>query len=261
MSIYSFDIETEPQDEEHLLKFCPEFDEEDPKYQTGNFDPGSVKTGNLKDPKKIADKIESAREAHKKEMAARLAQKEIDRENHPKNFIRDCKAALDPAMGRVCAIGVANDSNDFAGVGAVGGATESDVIRQFWSVMKAKLAARCTLVGHNIFEFDLPFLIVRSDILGIDVPKNIVSDRFGKWPRFHSQFIDTRKVWLTGRHPGSVKSSFAHLAAAFGTSGKFDGVDGKDFSAILREDSDKAYEYLRQDCLQPLEWARRMGVV
>ena len=74
MNTLIFDIETGPLPENELLAMMPA------------FDPADVKSGNLKDPAKIAEKIAEA-EA-----------------NHRRDFIG--RAALDPLTGRVVAIGV-----------------------------------------------------------------------------------------------------------------------------------------------------------
>ena len=74
MQTIVFDLETGPLAESELSALLPP------------FDPAEVKTGNLKDPAKIAEKIAEA-EA-----------------NHRRDFIE--RAALDPLTGRVVAIGV-----------------------------------------------------------------------------------------------------------------------------------------------------------
>ena len=74
MQTIVFDVETGPLAESELSALLPP------------FDPAEVKTGNLKDPAKIAEKIAEA-EA-----------------NHRRDFFD--KAALDPLTGRVIAIGM-----------------------------------------------------------------------------------------------------------------------------------------------------------
>ena len=74
MQTIVFDVETGPLAESELSALLPP------------FDPAEVKTGNLKDPAKIAEKLAEA-EA-----------------NHRRDFIE--RAALDPLTGRVIAIGM-----------------------------------------------------------------------------------------------------------------------------------------------------------
>ena len=74
MNTILFDIETAPLPESELAALVPP------------FDPAEVRTGNLKDPDKIA---------------AKLAEAEA---NHRRDFIE--RAALDPLTGRVLAIGL-----------------------------------------------------------------------------------------------------------------------------------------------------------
>ena len=74
MNTIIYDIETGPLPEADLAALLPP------------FDPTDIKTGNLKDPEKIA---------------AKLAEAEM---NHRRNFFE--QAALDPLTGRVVAIGL-----------------------------------------------------------------------------------------------------------------------------------------------------------
>lgn len=226
----SFDIETSPLPLEQLLDQIPE------------FDPESVKTGNLKDPEKIEAKIQQARQEHI-------------------NSYLDA-AALHAHTGYVLAIGYATDDDKFAIDYSDGGQVgEAAVLQAFWQrIGRWRSERRYPFLGLNIFDFDLPFLIRRCWVNGLAVPEWVLqSDRY-----FDRSFVDLRRVWLCGQYGAGTKSSFATLAAAFGTSGKVEGVSGKDFASLwngTQEERRKAIDYLREDCQQPLVWARKMGVV
>ena len=97
-----FDIETGPLPLADIFKVVPPFDPSTLKPFPA-FDESSVKTGNLKDAAKIAEKIEQAR-----------AQHAVDAVNHAKDNLAAeglyggevlSKAALSPLPGRVLAIG------------------------------------------------------------------------------------------------------------------------------------------------------------
>src|SRR6185503_14813798 len=98
MKTIFFDIETGPLPESELAALLPP------------FDPAEVKTGNIKDPEKIAAKIAEA-EA-----------------NHKRDFME--KAALDPMSGRVVAIGLLyQDSGEFA---VIAHDDEKQILYDFW---------------------------------------------------------------------------------------------------------------------------------
>lgn len=68
---------------------------------------------------------------------------------------------LDGTFGRICCIGYIKDSPTSA-KGVLAG-DEKDILTKFW-----ELSQDVTLfIGHNIFEFDFPFIYKRSIILGV----------------------------------------------------------------------------------------------
>jgi len=225
----SFDIETEPLPEKELLEMLPEFDE------------SSVKVGNLKDPTKIKAKIDAAKESHQQ------------------RFVE--KAALSATTGRVLAVGYYDSETAKFVIDAVHGkSTEQSVIASFWTAAHKARMQHDTLVGLNIFDFDLPFLMRRSWILDIDVPGwVIIQDRY-----FTDYFIDLRRKWLCGQNPQQTLSSFAELGRAFGTGGKnVEDVSGADFHRMFHgteQEKAKAIEYLKNDVRQPVRWAHSMGI-
>jgi len=226
----SWDIETEPQALDELKAKLPE------------FDPDSVKTGNLKDPEKIKAKIDAARASHESTF--------IDR------------AALSATTGRVLAIGyyyVKDASADIDGM--CGHNNEMSIVANFWTRAEEARDNNDHMIGLNIFDFDLPFLIRRSWILDVDVPDWVVVQ--GRY--FDPLFVDLRKVWLLGQMPANCKSSFDELGRAFGSGGKdVEGCTGANFHKMWwagGEDREKAVEYLKNDIKQPVAWAEMMGIL
>lgn len=244
-----FDIETGPRPD--ILDVMPEF--ELPPHP-GEFNPNSVKTGNLKDPVKIQEKYDSAMAAHEKRVAEYEKECAASLDAQRQAFIEN--APLSAAYGQVVAIGFYNpDKNAFACLHG----EESEVLGKWWDKVHSCIATNRLMVGLNIHDFDLPFLIRRSWSLGIDFPRNVVSDLIGKWPKWHPCFVDLRKVWLLGCHPSTTKSNFDTLAAAFGTTGKGD-VTGDQFWKLWAspETRKQAIDYLENDVRQPADWVRRM---
>lgn len=213
----AFDIETEALPIDELWDVMPP------------FNPDDVALGNCKDPEKVAAKIEEARRKHEK------------------RFLDD--AALSATTGRILVIGVYNGEEV-----VIGSEDELTTLQEFWKLYVKSRDAGQKLIGVNIHDFDLPFIVRRSWMHGISVPTDVVKDY--RW--FHPLFVDLRKVWLLGQQTTSVKSDFNTLAVAFGNSRK--NGDGSQFAELWRTDRPKAVEYLTNDLKLPYAWAERMGV-
>lgn len=247
-----FDIETGPLPLDELMALCPPFDES--PFQPSEFDPASVKIGNLKDPGKIADKIAEARQWHEAEQARLPATLEAARAAHAAEFVG--RAALSPRTGRVEAIGLMSSLGVF---GVISG-DECDILSAFWAKVEKCASQNRKLIGHNIFGFDLPFLVFRSWLLEVDVPMELIlpQDRY-----YNSQiFTDTMTRW--GRGSRSIPYiGLEEVAFSFGYPGKPEGVTGADFSRLWRgtpEDRAKAEAYLLNDLQMTASIARRMQI-
>jgi hypothetical protein len=187
--LIAFDIETGPLARDFLESLLPE------------FDPSEVKLGNAKDPALVAAKIEAAREKHQAD------------------FLE--KAALDPLTGRVLAIGLLSfgpnedkATSEVALDDAACDDNERELLEDFWSVFLRSLdGERTFFVGHNSTDFDLPFLVTRSRILGVRVPPLVIR-RSGNRYSFSDRFIDTRTVFALGRDVRSMKTSLGQIGRA-----------------------------------------------
>lgn len=199
-----FDVETGPLPEAELAALMPP------------FDPAEVKTGNLKDPDKIAAKLSEA-EA-----------------NHRRDFIE--KAALDPLSGRVLAVGLLyQDSGEFT---VIGHDDEAQTLREFWAVGRGEMGRLNQLVGFNVAGFDLPFLFRRSWKHRVAVPLGLRRGR-----HWSDQVVDLRESWQLGDRQarGSLDSIAKHLGL-----GAKNG-DGKAFAQLWQSDRTQAVAYLRND--------------
>ena len=214
MTATVFDIETGPLPESELAALVPP------------FDPAEVKTGNLKDPDKIAAKLAEA--------AA----------NHRRDFFE--RAALDPLTGRVVAIGLLAGGEMKNAEGKMeprqcvilGHEDEAQTLREFWLVCRGRMGRINPMVGFNTHLFDLPFLIRRSWKHGIAVPFGIRRGRY-----WGEEMVDVREAWQLGDRQarGSLDSIARHLGV-----GTKNG-DGKAFAELWRKDRERAEAYLRND--------------
>jgi len=247
-----WDIETGPLSDE-ALKLMHEPPE--PPLHPGEFDSGSVRVGNLKDRAKIDAKIAEAKAAHEQSVASyqSLCQRTVDEAWQ----LFKGNAALDASTGRVLAIGYHNPDLPATAIDAADKINKEGMIERFWQKAEALRHQSRPMVGLNIHDFDLPFLVRRSWLLGIEVPDWVIrQERY-----FDSVFVDLRKRWLCGQYAANTRSSFAHLAKAFQTDGKPDGVDGSQFYELWETDREAAIAYLKNDVEQPAKWARAMGIV
>jgi uncharacterized protein YprB with RNaseH-like and TPR domain len=218
MKTILFDIETGPLPEKELAAVMPP------------FDPSEVKTGNIKDPEKIA---------------AKIAEAEV---NHKRNFIEN--AALDPLTGRVVAIGLLHHSTrEFV---VIGHDDEARTLAEFWSVCRAEIVNGTRLVGFNILQFDLPFLLRRSWKHRVPVPLGLRRGRY-----WSDELSDLRELWQLGDRQarGSLDCIAKHLGV-----GEKNG-DGKEFARLWVEDRTKALGYLRNDLELTGKIAEALGCV
>jgi len=207
-----FDIETGPLPLAELEAIIPA------------FDPAEVKTGNIKDPAKIAEKLAESERRHKQDF--------IDR------------AALDPLTGRVLAIGTLNLGKYVP----IYDDDEAKMLRDFWMAWEESIQ----MIGFNIFQFDLPFLIRRSWKHKVTIPAEIRRGRY--WA---DRFVDLRDVWQMGNRQdhGSLDSISKHMGIGAKTG------DGGDFAALFGTDRNAALAYLKNDLELTWKMAERMGVI
>ena len=241
MSTIFFDIETGPQPWADIEQF---YVAPDPLPK---FDPGSVKLGNATKPDIVAEKIETARLKH----AQAKEQEAADREAHRLTWLAE--APLAPTLGRVVAIGYKRDEN----VRIDGRPNETDLLLRFWEIAQKQMAGRRPMIGHNIFGFDLPFLMRRSWILGVRIPASLI-DKYRYW---HPCFVDTMQVWGCGQY--GYRASLDHLGRVFTGQGKTEHCTGADFHRLwggTDEEREIAEQYLRNDLELTAEVARRLGV-
>jgi uncharacterized protein YprB with RNaseH-like and TPR domain len=204
MNTIIFDIETGSLPESELAALLPP------------FEPAEVKTGNIKDPDKIA---------------AKLAEAEA---NHRRDFFD--RAALDPLTGRVVAVGLLYpDSGEFH---VIGHDDESATLREFWDVCRGQQGRINQMVGFNTHLFDLPFLIRRSWKHRVPVPFGIRRGRY-----WSDEMVDLRDGWQLGDR--MAKGSLDVIAKHLGVGAK--NGDGKAFAELWASDRAQAVAYLRND--------------
>lgn len=249
MSFVVFDIETGPLPIEKLTEIVPAFDRGS-VAQPGEWDPSSVKVGNLKDQEKIREKIEQAKAAHQVMADTYMVRVEAAERAYWSDV--SGKAALSALTGQVLAIGYKSERGTRLDCIAED-KSEKVLLDWFWSTYQAMRESDRNMVGFNIREFDLPFLAQRSVILGVSVPKTLLVQ--DKW--LDKTFIDLRdRFGFCGRPSGSLDA----ICKACGIGGKPEGTTGAMFAELYSnpETREKAIEYLKNDLEMTFGLAERM---
>jgi len=165
-------------------------------------------------------------------------------------YIEDCidRAALNPLTGQILCIGLQEDDEP---PWVLIEDTEAELIEEFWKITGLRQVTH-QLVGFDSNRFDLPYLVRRSWILGIGVPKWLRKGRY--WT---DQAIDLREIWQMGDK--SAKGSLNSICTALGLGSKTE-ESGKDFHRWWKDDRPKAVAYSLQEIHLTSALARRLGV-
>jgi DNA polymerase III epsilon subunit-like protein len=96
------------------------------------------------------------------------------------------KGALDALTGRIVCIGILIDDGVRLAEMAIASEDEAQILTEFW----ATIHPTDVIVGHNVHEFDVPFIRQRSWILGIR-PSRVIDLR-----KYYTVDVkDTMQIW------------------------------------------------------------------
>lgn len=229
----------------------------EPPKHPGDFNESAVKIGNLKDPAKIAEKIETERKKHERHIANYEKDVAEQKAAYEANAVE--RAPLSPVTGEVVAIGYKSEKGFVTRVIGQDGFDEGAIINEFWARYQSCVGPSRKMVGHNIFNFDLPFLIARSWVNDITIPKGVIEkDRF--WNE--RVWVDTMKRWSLGRYGESIKLDT--LSNLFGGTRKPEEVTGAMFYKLIKgtePERKSAIDYLINDLEMTWKVATAMGVM
>ena len=102
------------------------------------------------------------------------------------------------------------------------------------------------LAGHNIKEFDVPYICRRALVNGLILPK--ILDISGRKP-WETNFVDTMNLWKFGDYKNYT--SLALLTTLFGLPTPKDDIDGSEVGAVFwhQDDVDRITRYCQKDVL------------
>ncbi len=134
---------------------------------------------------------------------------------------------------------------------------ESDIILQFFekitNFFKGKPKQFC---GHNIKEFDIPYICRRALIHGIKLP-TILEEMQNKKP-WESPLIDTLQLWKFGDY--KHYTSLDLLATCLGIQTPKDDIGGADVANVYYRERniDRIRQYCEKDVLTTIQVYRKL---
>lgn len=172
------------------------------------------------------------------------------------------KTALNGDFGRILCIGFADERRDGAYEEGVLGwdertstlaVDEREMLARFWERLRGFSTNLDRVVGHNVMDFDLKFILKRSVILGVRPTVEFSFARYRNRPIF-----DTMREWECWGPSSTVKLDV--LARALGLrSSKEDGVDGgRVYDLFLKGEHEAIRDYCLRDVRLTREIYRRM---
>jgi len=153
--------------------------------------------------------------------------------------------SFDGAFGRICCIGyIKEDERGIIEEKSLIG-NEKEMLQQFWKA--ANNVER--FVGHNIYEFNMPFIYKRSRINGVFPRMDLSFARYRSTP-----FFDTMKEWdLWGDPRKTVKLDT--LAKIFDLKSSKDEMDG---SMVWQYYQDGRIEEISKYCMKDVILTRQV---
>ena len=244
-----YDIETQPHfDKEYVDSFKKPFDEQE------------VNVNGIKDPVKIADKIERARKSHEDSFYGKaLLKAEISQlfsltilkpesleMHHSITPTHTAKIQVDNIPLEIM-VWINNQAGD---------AMEKQIIAEYFGLYQQindlyfRLAQTdMKMVGHNNFGFDNPYLKRKAWHFGLPIPADFFVGR-----SYNPLFEDCSSIWGEGVYDkhSDIGSyiSLDNLSKFLGTGQKADKIAQFVYS-IYPEDKQRALQYMANDVILP----------
>lgn len=163
------------------------------------------------------------------------------------------KLALDPNVGRICALGWWTDRDGVQVRICPTEADEAKAIAEFWDDCRHRL-----IVGFNLKAFDLRFLVQRSRYLGVPYP---ILD-FSKYSKKGVLDLFLELTFGDGTYDqGAMRRTLKAFCRRFGITCE-DAIDGKDIAALVAAgDWGSVASHCKSDVELTVALARRLGIV
>jgi 3'-5' exonuclease len=125
---------------------------------------------------------------------------------------------------------------------------------QNFSAMLSKLSPKLILCGHNVKEFDIPYICRRLLVNGIRLPEQLHISGKKPWEICH---LDTMEMWKFGDYKNFTSLNL--LAAIFGIPTPKDDIDGSMVAQVYWVDNqlDRICTYCQKDVITTAQLLKR----
>ena len=182
------------------------------------------------------------------------ARKHCPEDVAPQDYFFD-RAAIFAEFGRIVCISVGyflKDDKSADGLNfrikSFSGREETPVLEGFIDLLNHPHFNKpeIRLAGHNIKEFDVPYICRRALVNGLMLPK--ILDISGRKP-WETNLVDTMNLWKFGDYKNYT--SLALLTSLFGLPTPKDDIDGSEVGAVFwhEDDVDRITRYCQKDVL------------
>lgn len=152
------------------------------------------------------------------------------------------ETSFEGTFGRICCIGIIKEGDNGILQKEVFNGTEKEILTKFWQAATGVHR----FIGHNIWEFDLPFIYKRSIINGVKPRSDINFARYRNIPIY-----DTQQEWeLWGFRKAQKLDT---LAKVLGLPSSKDDMDG---SMVWQYYKDGKMEDICTYCMKDVELTR-----
>lgn len=162
--------------------------------------------------------------------------------------IYESKAAIYAEFGQVICVGLGIEDHGKLRVKSITG-NEREVLEAFFDLVEKSYGdARQTIfIGHNIREFDIPYLCRRAIVNGLKIPPSL--DLSGKKPWEVQHIHDTLDMWRFGDYKNYT--SLDLLARCLGLPTSKSDISGKDVGPVYWQENDlpRIARYCIQDVI------------
>lgn len=157
------------------------------------------------------------------------------------------KAAIYAEFGKIVCIGLGFFNKDQLRIKTIAGDNEEDILIEFFSLLTQHFRNpdKYLICGHNIREFDIPYICRRACIHGLQLPS--ILNISNKKPWEIKFLVDTLELWKFGDMKNYI--SLDLLSACLGLNGSKDDMDGSQVGKVYHEDKDmnRISTYCSQD--------------
>ncbi len=161
--------------------------------------------------------------------------------NYDEDSVEDVyfeKAGIYAEFSRVLCIGIGyySESEQIIKTHSISGDDEQKILIEFSELIdQFRKKQEVIFCGHNIKEFDLPFLCRRMIIQRIELPKELNLSNVKPWNNPH---VDTMDLWRFGEY--KRYTSLELLATCLGIPSPKTDIDGSQVASVYYEEHDLA---------------------